>query len=169
MRVLEDIAGFLGKDGEPVELCLIGSAVCILAGMEGRTSVDLNVWSPCSNFDELELKHATSSAGLLFDPKSNLPENTAYIQIVELGLTQLGTFTGIALKRMGRLHITRPPYENLIAAKLIRGHLKDIQDIQYLMQNFTPDKAEITRIVGTLPERARIAASENLIYLEVFK
>ncbi len=49
-RALEDIAVALGKDGDPVEICLIGSATCLLGGMEGRTSVDLDIWMPDSKF-----------------------------------------------------------------------------------------------------------------------
>lgn len=169
LRALEEIAVALGNEGDPVEICLIGSAACILGGMEGRTSIDLDVWTPNSNFDELELKRAVTHAGLLFDPKSEREPNTGYLQIVEPGIVQVGVFESVPVKRMGRLRITRPPYENIIASKLTRANLKDIQDIQFLMQSYRPDKESIKRIIQALPTRSRETALENLIYLEILK
>ena len=39
MRALESLAHALGKDGPPVQLCLIGSAACIFSGMEFLTGI----------------------------------------------------------------------------------------------------------------------------------
>jgi hypothetical protein len=169
LRALEEIAVALGNEGDLMEICLIGSAACILGGMEGRTSIDLDVWTPNSNFDELELKRAVSKAGLLFDPKSEREPDIAYIQIVEPGIVQVGEFQSILIKRMGRLHVTRPPHENIIASKLTRANLKDIQDIQFLMQTYRPDKELIQQIVQTFPALSREMAMENMIYLEILK
>ncbi len=169
LRTLEDIASTLGSEGEPVELCLIGSAACILGGMDGRTSMDLDIWMPGSDFDELELKKAVLSAGLLFDPKSELEPDTPYIQIVEPGIVQMGKFVSVSVKRMGRLRISRPPYENLIASKLVRADLKDIQDIQFMMQAYRVDKDAVRRVIESLPSRPRATALENTIYLDILK
>src|SRR5512134_3471152 len=49
--VLGELAQALGRDGPPVRLCLIGSAACLLGGMDGRTSADLDIWKPASDFD----------------------------------------------------------------------------------------------------------------------
>lgn len=169
LRILEEMSIALGKEGDPVEVCLIGSASCVLGGMEGRTTIDLDVWAPNSDFDELELKQAVIQAGLLFDPKTEHGIDQAYIQLVEPGLVQLGIFTSILIKRLGRLRITRPPYENLIASKLIRANRKDIQDIQYLMQVHRPDIGTVREIIESLPPQPREIAKENLIYLEILK
>jgi hypothetical protein len=169
LRALEEIAIALGKEGDAVELCLIGSAACILGGMHERSSIDLDVWMPDSNFDELELKEAVLKAGLLYDPKTHDHTLKPYIQIVEPGIVQVGKFQSILMKRMGRLRITRPPYENIIASKLGRASLKDIQDIQYLIQNFRPDKKIIAALIDTFPISTRDMAKENLIYLEIFQ
>jgi hypothetical protein len=169
IRALEEIAAALGSEGEPVEICLIGSAACILGGMDGRTSRDLDVWSPNSNYDEMELRRAVDRAGLMFDPKSELEPDTAYIQIVEPGIVQLGDFQSVLAKRMGRLRLTRPPYENLVASKLVRAELKDIQDIQFMLQSYRISKESISAAVRSLPRPARDTAMENMIYLEVFK
>jgi hypothetical protein len=169
LQALEEIAIALGKEGDPVEICLIGSAACILGGMFERTSIDLDVWVPNSHFDELELKYAVTAAGLLYDPKTAKEPNKPYLQIVEPGIVQVGAFESVLIKRMGRLRITRPPYENIIASKLCRASLKDIQDIQYLMQNFRPDKKVIANLISSFPESLRDPAKENLIYLEIFE
>ena len=58
MRFLELLAKALGPDGPPVQLCLIGSAVCLLGNMPQRSSRDLDIWKPTSSYDTLELKSA---------------------------------------------------------------------------------------------------------------
>lgn len=169
LQVLEDIAIALGKDGDAVEICLIGSASCLFAGMEGRTSVDLDVWMPDSKFDELELKRAVLDAGLLFNPVTEEEPDKTYIQMVEPGIVQLGTFESVLVKKMGRLLIKRPPYENIIASKLTRATLKDIQDIHFLMQTYRPSRKLIEEIIQTLPATDRDVATENLVYLDIIK
>ncbi|HEY9175378.1 MAG TPA: hypothetical protein VI136_24090 [Verrucomicrobiae bacterium] len=167
--VLEDLAQRLGKDGPPLRLCLIGSAACLFGGMEGRTSADLDIWKPASDYDQLELKMAAEQAGLLFDPKQTLEPERPYLQLVEPGLTQVGDFVPVFIERMGRLHLYRPPVENLIAAKLIRAEPKDLSDIRFLLSRHRPELSRVRRIVGEFPAPARERATENLIYLDVLE
>lgn len=167
MAVLERLAGALPADGPPVRLCLIGSAACLLGGMEGRTSADLGIWKPASDYDRLELKRATEKVGLQFDPKTTLEPETPYLQMVEPGLTQLGDFVPVFVERLGRLHICRPPIENLVAAKLIRAAPKDLDDITFLMSRHRPDRQRIRQIVAGFEPFALEKATENLVYLDV--
>jgi hypothetical protein len=167
-QVLAEVSRALGKDGAPTRLCLIGSAACLFGGMEGRTSADLDVWKEASDYDREELRTAAEKAGLLFDPKQSLEPNQPYLQLVEPGLTQLGVFEPVFTERIGRLHIYRPPIENLIAAKLIRAEPKDVADIRFLVGRYKPDSAVIGRIVATFKPPARERAQENLVYLKVF-
>jgi len=168
-RALSDIAVALGSKGPPVHLCLIGSASCVLSGMDGRTSRDLDVWKPASDYDLLELKQAVESAGLLFDPKSHLEPDKPYLQIIEPGLTQTGDFTPVRMDRMGRLVLLRPPIENLIAAKLIRSEPKDIEDIQFLIKLHQPNLQTVKQIIESFPDTAKERATENLVYLEILQ
>ena len=163
------LAEALGTDGPPLRLCLIGSAACLFGGMEGRTSRDLDVWKPASDYDRLELQRATETAGLQFDPKSWLEPVAPYFQIVEPGLTELGEFEPVLIDRLGRLHLFRPPIENLIAAKLIRAEAKGLADIRFLIGLHRPNAARVREIVGAFSSPARARAGENLVYLEVFE
>ena len=165
--VLGELAQSLGKDGPALRLCLIGSAACLFGGMEGRTSADLDIWKPASDYDRLELKAAAEKAGLLFDPRQTLDPGRPYLQLIEPGLTQLGAFEPVLIERMGRLQLFRPPIENLIAAKLIRADPKDLGDIRFLVSRHRPDLAVVRRIVAAFPPPARDRAAENLIYLDV--
>jgi len=169
MAVLERLARSLPAEGPPLRLCLIGSAACLFGGMEGRTSADLDIWKPASDYDRLELKLAAETAGLLFDPKTTLEPDTPYLQLVEPGLTQLGEFVPVFVERLGRLHIYRPPVENLVAAKLIRAEPKDLDDITFLISRYRPDLQRIRQIIAGFGQPAREKASENLVYLDVLK
>jgi hypothetical protein len=165
--VLADLAEALGEEGEPLQLCLIGSAACLFGGMDGRTSADLNIWKPASDYDRRELQVAAEKAGLLFDPKQALEPDRPYLQLVEPGLTQLGEFVPVFIERIGRLHLYRPPVENLVAAKLIRAEPKDLGDIQFLVSRHRPDLRRVRDIITKFNQPARERATENLVYLDV--
>lgn len=152
-----------------MRLCLIGSAACLLGGMEGRTSADLDIWKPASDYDRIELSFAAKRAGLLFDPKTTLEPDAPYLQLVEPGLTQLGEFVPVFVERLGRLHIFRPPVENLVAAKLIRAEPKDLEDVAFLISRHRPDPQRIRQVVAGFEPLARQRATENLVYLDVLK
>ena len=169
MAVLERLSKSLPLEGSPLRLCLIGSAACLFGGMDGRTSMDLDIWKPASDYDRLELKLAAEKAGLLFDPKTTLEPGSPYLQLVEPGLTQLGEFVPVFVERLGRLHIYRPPAENLVAAKLIRAEPKDLGDVTFLISRYRPDLQRIRQIIAGFDQPAREKAGENLIYLEVLK
>ena len=167
--VLVDLAQALSKEGSPVRLCLIGSAACLFGGMDGRTSADLDIWKPASDYDRAELKLAAEKAGLLFDPKQTLEPNRPYLQLVEPGLTQLGAFEPVLIERIGRLQIFRPPIENLIAAKLLRAEPKDLGDIRFLMSRHRPETARIRKVISEFSGATRERATENLVYLDVLE
>ena len=167
--VLVDLAQALSKEGSPVRLCLIGSAACLFGGMDGRTSADLDIWKPASDYDRVEPKLAAEKAGLLFDPKQTLEPNRPYLQLVEPGLTQLGAFEPVLIERIGRLQIFRPPIENLIAAKLLRAEPKDLGDIRFLMSRHRPEAARIRKVVSEFSGAARERVTENLVYLDVLE
>jgi hypothetical protein len=167
--VLADLAQALGTEGPPLRLCLIGSAACLFGGMDGRTSSDLDIWKPASDYDLRELRTAAEKAGLLFDPKQTLDPDRPYLQLIEPGLTQLGEFTPVLIERIGRLHLYRPPVENLIAAKLIRAEPKDLGDIRFLVSRHRPDLQRVRSIIGGFNSRARQSATENLVYLDVLE
>lgn len=169
MRALESISIALGKDGLPVTLCLIASAACVFAGMELRTTEDLDIWQPSSEFDLLELKHSAEAAGLIFNPTEFLEPGRAYLRIVEPGIVQVGSFEPVAMFRMGRLVITRPPAEYIIASKLTRADAKDIADIGFLHKHYRADRAVVEAIIAGYPAAMRETAEENLVYLEILQ
>ncbi len=169
LDALGRLARALDPHGPPVRLCLIGSAACLLGGMDGRSSRDLDIWKPASDYDRLELAAAAEAAGLLFDPRSSLEPDRPYLQLIDPMPTELGPFEPVFLERLGRLHLYRPPVENLITAKLIRCEPRDLADIRFLVARHQPDLDTIRRLVGSLSAGNRERARENLVYLEVLK
>ncbi|NJM36455.1 MAG: hypothetical protein HC845_00450 [Akkermansiaceae bacterium] len=169
MRALEDLATALGKEGPQTEVCLIGSAACIFAGMELRTTEDLDIWQPHSDFDIVELRNAAEKAGLSFNPQTILEPDKPYLQIVEPGIVQMGAFEAIRMFKIGRLIVSRPPIENIIASKLTRADAKDIDDVKFLQQHFQPDIGLIKKIILSFTSPKKEVATENLIYLEILQ
>ena len=106
---------------------------------------------------------------MLFRSKQTLDPDRPYLQLIEPGLTQLGTFEPVLIERMGRLHILRPPVENLIAAKLIRSDPKDLGDIRFLLSRHRPDLQRVRSIIAEFNSQARERATENLVYLDVLE
>ena len=169
LDLLERLALELGQEGSPLRLCLIGSAACIFAGMEARTSRDLDVWRVMSDYDRAELRQAAEAVGLLFDPKSTLDPDRPYLQIVEQGIVELGEFTPVLIERLGRLHLLRPPVENLIASKLLRADPRDIADVIFLQSHYQAEIAKVRTIIATFPTEKRRVAEENLLYLDLLQ
>ena len=158
----------LAKVGETVtgNLCLIGSGACMFSGMT-RTSLDLNIWNPGSDFDLAKLKDAMEAQGLLFNPTDEVIDKP-YLQLVDPGIVQTGKFKSTEkIARFGGLTISRPPIENVIASKLVRGDKKDIEDISHLIGHFLVDNAKVTRAVNSMPQPQKNKASANLVILDV--
>ena len=65
---LAGIGQHLQRQNAPATLELIGAWPVIEAGLEGRTSLDLDVWMPGSDADRSALAAACAAAGLDFDP-----------------------------------------------------------------------------------------------------
>lgn len=169
LNLLEKMAEALPPEGPPVRLCLIGSAACLLEAMPGRSSRDLDVWQPGSDFDRLELKRAVESAGLLFDPRNNLEPDRPYVQIITPGPSQAGDFTPVLWARLGRLHVYLPPWPNLIASKLARGDERDVEDVLFLAGRHAVSADAVQACAATMPEPARQQVLENLVYLRILK
>lgn len=167
LTALEQIAHFLDRPGPQIRLCLIGSVACVFGGMAARTSRDIDIWKPASDYDLLELKNAVESAGLAFDPKTTLDPAKPYVQLVEPGPTQVGSFEPVLVERVGRLMIYRPPVENLIASKLARGDARDVEDVIFLANKYRPDIAAVRSVAETFRNPGRRQALENLVYLEL--
>lgn len=167
IELLERIASHLAPEAPPVTLCLIGSSACLFAGMDARTSRDLDIWRPLSDYDRKELREAAEAAGVLFDPRSALDPDRPYLQIVDPGVVEIGDFEPIRIDRIGRLILLRPPVENLIASKLIRGDSRDVSDILFLVNHFNPDLEEVRKIVLGFSSSNRDKAVENLVYLDL--
>jgi len=167
MRALEELSLALGKEGSPVKLCLIGSAACMLGNMPDRTSRDLDIWKPLSEYDTIQLRAAAAEAKLLFSPSGYLEPTQPYLQIVEPGIVQVGDFQPVLMEKMGRLELYRPPIENIIASKLVRASEKDIEDIHYLAKAYQPDNSHVRTIIESFPKNSRESALENLVYLDI--
>jgi hypothetical protein len=156
----------LRRQGVTAQLTLVGSAVGILAGQPDRSSIDLDVWKPTSNYRYQALKQAVEEAGLLFDPKATLEPDIPYVQIVEPGLAQTGQFDHPeVMEQFGALRLERPPIANLVAAKLVRAEPRDLEDIAFLLATYRPVRQEIEQAVRSMPHPARQQAIENSVYL----
>ncbi len=164
---LERLGEELQDVGQKMNLVLLGSVPNILQGQKGRTTIDLNIWKPKSKFDALALRRATEQTGMLYDPKGENEPTAPYIQIVDVGIVQLGEFKPVRVDAFGGLTLWRPPYENLIASKLCRAVPQDLDDINWMFATHSVDIAAIKKVIATFPRQHRVTASENLVFLSV--
>lgn len=147
-------------------LTVVGSAPGILAGQPERTSMDLDVWRPTSDYDRRTFRAAVEATGLLFDPRGDEPAKP-YIQLVEPGIVQMGRFEPEPVDRYGGLSVSRAPAANLVASKLLRVSAADLADIAWLMAAYQPAPADIQHVIASFPREQRQRATENLVYLQV--
>ena len=157
----------LERLGATASLTVVGSAPGILAGQPARTSMDLDVWRPKSDFDRTTFKAAVEAAGLLYDPKGYEPA-APYIQIVEPGIVQVGKFEPEPVERYGALNISKAPAANLIASKLLRASEVDLYDIAWMMGTYNPDPVDVGAAINSFPRQQREQATENTVYLRTF-
>ena len=155
----------LARLGTAASVTVVGSAPGILAGQPARTSMDLDVWRPASDFDRTSFQAAVETAGLLYDPKGYEPA-APYIQMVEPGIVQVGKFEPEPVERYGGLSVAKAPAANLIASKLLRASEVDLYDIAWMMGTYQPDPADVGRAIKSFPREQRERATENMIYLQ---
>jgi hypothetical protein len=166
---LEDLLAQLGDALEkPASLVVIGSAVCMSLGQPERMTMDVDVWKRSSDYDLKDLKQACKKIGLLFNPVDVDDPESAYLQLVEPGIVQLGRFDKTeSVFKTGNLRISRPPAENIIASKLVRGEARDYDDCAYLIATTRTPLQKIRQAIDSIEDEfARESAQENLVVLE---
>jgi hypothetical protein len=152
----------------PTSLCIIGSIPAMFAGQPSRMTIDLDTWEAASDFAYADLQQACEKADLLFNPKDELEPDKPYIQIVEKGRVEIGNFNATTeLMKEGSLVVVRPPFENIVAAKLTRMLPQDLTDIRYLLTEQNIDRARVEKIVRNFPGQHKVAGTDNLVYLDV--
>ena len=152
---------------KPVTLTVIGSAVCMSAGQAGRMTADIDVMRTGSVFDLNALKKACASIGIAFDPKGyDEPEN-AYLQLIDEGIVQIGKYKETTtLMTVGNLSVIRPPIENIIASKMVRGDDADFADAMFLIKKYSIAREDVKDVINTFKNKpAKETALENLDFL----
>lgn len=154
---------------KPTALCLIGSIPGIVEGQPERSTDDIDVWQPGSDFDVGDLRQACDRAGLMFDPKTLLEPGAAYLQLVRPGIVKLPRDAGLeTIGRFGHLTVVMPSPAALCAAKLLRGSDSDIEDIVWWMfHRDLPTAAVETAVAAYDDPRDREAAGENLVLIRL--
>jgi hypothetical protein len=71
------------------------------------------------------------------------------------------------VERVGRLMLYRPPVENLIASKLVRGDARDVEDVIFLANKYRPSPAAVRSIAETFHNPGRRQVLKNLVYLDL--
>ena len=159
------IGAYIQSKGAEITIEVIGSWPAIESGMPGRTSEDLDVWTPNSRFDRGLFREACLSAGLDFDPTGEV--DRPYIQLVRPGIAQVPNHEPEQSTIFGGLILVTPPPAAIIASKLVRASEKDVSDIVYLKQKYQVSTEDIRIFVKAISnEMARTTAEENIVYLE---
>ena len=164
---LAAIGSYIKAKGAEITVEVIGSWPAIESGMPGRTSEDLDIWTPNSQFDAALFREACINAGLDFNPIGET--NRPYIQLVRPGITQVPEHEPERAAIFGGLIVVTPPPAALIASKLVRATDKDVHDVIFLKQKYRVSTKEVTDFAQAIGNKmARDAAIENIVYLEFY-
>jgi hypothetical protein len=71
--------------------------------------------------------------------------------------------------RFGRLRVCLPPWANWIAAKLVRGDPRDVEDAIYVAGNRQVTAEQGKACASEFPEPARQQVLENVVYLRILE
>ncbi len=146
------------------QLEIIGAWPLIQAGMPGRTSLDLYVWTPGSQVDRGALQSACRAAGLDFDPTGETDQ--PYLQLISPGIVQMPEHTPQEAGAWAGLTLTIPPPAALAAAKLTRAEGKDIADVFFLCSRHGLREDQVATYIEKISDSVkRERARENLSYL----
>lgn len=165
---LEDALVRLGEALErPASLVAFGATVCMSLGLPERMTMDVDIWKKDSTFDLGDMKRACEKVGICFNPQGVEDPETIYIQMVEPGIVQLGKFKETeTILRSGQLEVRRPPIENVIASKMVRGEARDYDDSAFLIRKCQIAWSRIETAIGSICDaQARETATENLTLL----
>lgn len=156
----------------PTRLVLVGGLVGMSYGQPNRKTADIDVWSPRSSFDFEGLRWACQLADVAFDPKTaDAEESGLFLQLVRpTDVVDFGRWDAKKerlIGQFGALSVMHPPAENLIASKLVRSEIKDIDDVVYLISKLDVPRASIEKAIATLPRDIADIARENSVFLDV--
>ena len=138
---------------EPVDLYIYGSAVVILLGASGRTSLDIDVAGPYSSASLPELERASREAGLPVNPSPDYQGgHLEWVGSLRLCLPppRAGS-EGLLLWRGRHLTVRTGDVEDFVASKLIRYDASDSADIQFLYSQARFSWESVRQAVGRLP------------------
>lgn len=164
---LEQIGESLVNQGHSANIEIIGSGVLMKRGMEGRTSMDLDVWMPNSSIEDMQaFKRAVESSGLLFNPVDENLNPEAYIQLVE-ELKTMPDHKPEQTETLGNLSVSFPANEVVAASKLAAGRDKDIADLTYLASTGKLNAEKLEQLIEKIPNQfERETAIENKIFVD---
>lgn len=147
----------------PSTLTVIGSIISMSLGQDERSTDDVDIWDHTSKFDEEDLRQACEKAGVDFNPDGYIAPEKLYVQLVTPGIVQLGKFKGATeVLQFGNLKITRPPIENIVASKMVRGEPKDYDDSVFLIHRCQLDKEKIRAAINSIEDDfSKDTAMEN--------
>lgn len=147
-----------------------GGAAVLALGLEGRTTVDVDVL-PTSRFVDGDLRRACEGAGLLYNPPEKDFTETDYLEVVPEETLVLPMPSPSrpynTVFRGRRLTVLTPPAADLLIGKLKRLDPEDLADIAFLVARFELSEADLREAWSRLPERFRLdpVIADNLRYV----
>ena len=153
------------------ELEIRGGAAVLALGLEGRTTLDVEVL-PSSQFMDADLRRACLATGLDFNPSEGkdfaerefielVPEETLILPAVSADRPYNTVFRG------RRLVVRTPPAADLIVGKLKRLQPEDLADISFLVHRYAVTESDLKEAFDRLPARWRRdpVIADNLRYV----
>lgn len=150
---------------EPAQLCIYGSAACMLLGEEDRFSVDVDIAGPYSKVSEPALAAAARQAGLPLNPPDEFSgDHLEWVGPGRLCLAPPAAEDAVQLWQGSRLAVFTVSPADLVASRLIRYDPTDQADIQFLVIQSRLGIEQVEMAARRLPEpfRSDVLVRENL-------
>lgn len=176
-KVLEKIDSNLSRQGHKADLTITGGGSVMYMGLEGRTTMDIDIVRKSSQFDEGALKTAVVDAGLMWNPTSDGEPESPFVQIIEEDnpIALLGRYRSTIdlpdAPQLSNISLKSIPPENIVASKLDRMNLKDEKDIRFLVDKYPEmSTSQIKTAIESFPvASSKNKALENFVIVQVMK
>ena len=157
---MEYFAKLDGLVSRGTELYIFGGSAIGLLGAKVRTTIDIDVAAPFSRMNLQEFKAASEKLGMPVNPGAAY--QGAFIELVGPARLSLPSPTenSLIVFRGMNLTVKTGAFAELVASKLVRYSVKDMQDVQFLI---TEGRVKYDEVVAAVKRLSPVFRDDPLV------